>query len=135
MALDIVLSIGGKARQWNDDTSISFEGGEADYWYLWPTLIAEVKKATGQLIDLYDDAMFSGDDLDRVEGLTLIALQQLASIKNERWQVHTGTQTHPVREEIYRTLVKKDLRQKLEKLVSMLRLAKERGEKVICIGD
>src|SRR6266567_574246 len=65
MGLDIVLTSNGQVPEYNPDNSISFEGGAADYWYLWPTMIKEIKNETGELIDLYDDAEFTGDNLDK----------------------------------------------------------------------
>src|SRR6266567_8502082 len=67
MGLDIVLTSNGQVPEYNPDNSISFEGGAADYWYLWPTMIKEIKNETGELIDLYDDAEFTGDNLDKIE--------------------------------------------------------------------
>ena len=135
MALDIVLTINGQAPKHNPETSISFEGGAADYWYLWPTMISEINNKTGELIDLYDNAEFSGDNLDKVERIVLHQLEELRKKKDKEWSVHTGTELQPIKKEIYRTLIKKDLENKLQHLLTIVRQARQTNEKVICIGD
>ncbi len=132
MALDIVLSVNRKASVWNEATSIQLDA--AEYCYLWPSMINDIKNRTGKIIDLYDDAKFSGHDLDALETLISKQLLDLSSEKQE-WEVHTGTQTHPVKREIYKKLIRKDLQLKLEKFLFIVRLAKEQSEMVICLGD
>lgn len=135
MALDIVLTVNGKAPEYNPETSISFESGAADYWYLWPTMIKEIKSKTGELIDLYDKAEFSGDNLDKVEKIVLNHLEQLKTINETEWEVHTGTELQPVKREKYKILNKQELEEKLHCLLRIVQLAKQSNEKVICIGD
>ena len=135
MSLNIVLSKNGEAPEWNGDTSISFSGGSADYWYLWSTLIKEIRNETGQLIDLYDDAEFSGDNLNKVERLIIKQIQELKDEKEEKWEIHIGTEFGHIKKEIYKTLVKEELISKLEKFLAIIQQAKENNEKVICIGD
>jgi hypothetical protein len=135
MALDIVLTVNGQVPQYDPETSISFEGGAADYWYLWPTMINEIKNKTGELIDLYDDAESSGDNLDKIETIVLHQLDELRKKKDKEWNVHIGTELQPIKKEIYRTLVKKDLEEKLQRLLTIVKQAKQKNEKVICIGD
>ena len=134
MALDIILSANRQVPEWNADASVSFGAG-ADYWFLWPTLIKEIKDATGELIDLYGDAEFFGDNLKKVERLIIKQIHELKNKKEDKWEVHTGTEFQPVKKEIYRTLVKKDLEDKLEKFLLIVRQAIEKDEKIICIGD
>jgi hypothetical protein len=135
MALDIVLTVGGQTPRYNSETSISFEGGAADYWYLWPTMIKEIQNKTGELIDLYDDAEFSGDNLEKVAEIVLNQLEKLKQKKDKEWEVHTGAELQPIKKEIYRTLIKKDLEDKLQRLLIIVQQAKQDNEKVICIGD
>lgn len=135
MALDIVLTVNGQAPDYNLKTSIFFEGGAADYWYLWPKMIKEIKNKTEQLIDLYDDAEFSGDELGKVERIVLNQLEELKHKKDKNWEVHTGTELQPKKREIYKTLTKKDLEEKLQFLLKIVRLAKQTNEKILCIGD
>jgi len=135
MPLDIVLSVNSEAAIWNEHTSISFGGNDADYSFLWPTMIQEIKNQTGELLDLYDDAEFSGDDLPKLESIIIRYIEYLRGRKEAIWDVSIGTQLGPVKNEIFRPLVKTDLVNKLEKFLHTVRLAKERKEKIICLGD
>ncbi|WP_028982082.1 hypothetical protein [Sporocytophaga myxococcoides] len=135
MSLVIVLSVGGRAPIFNPETSISLKGGDADYWYLWPTMIKEIKEETGELIDLYDDAEFSGDNLPKVEEIVIRQLEKLKQKKEKEWQVHIGTQIEPVKQEIFKSLIKKDLERKLRHFLKIMEQARLTNEKVICIGD
>jgi hypothetical protein len=133
VAVDIVLSVNGEVPTWREETSIRLSD-DADYWYLWPRMISHLKNQTGELIDLYDDAEFSGPSLDILE--TLISKQLLdLSGESEEWEVHTGTQLHPVKKEIHKKLIRKDLQLKLKKLLFIVRLAKAQSEMIICLGD
>ena len=51
MSLCIVLTVNGEPPEYIPETSISFDEHPADYCYLWPTLIREIKDRTGELID------------------------------------------------------------------------------------
>jgi hypothetical protein len=133
VAVDIVLSVNGKAPVWREETSIRLSD-DADYWYLWPRMINDLKNQTGELIDLYDGAEFSGQNLDILETLVGKQLLDLSS-KEEEWEVHVGTQTHLVKKEIYKKLIKRELQLKLAKLLFIVGLAKEQSEMVICLGD
>ena len=135
MALNIVLTVNGQAPEYNRDTSISFEGGDADYWYLWPTMIKQIKDQTGELIDLYDDAEFSGESLVKVERIILNELDYLQKKKEKRWDVHVGTQLQPTKKEIFKTLVKMDLEAKLQRFLMIVQQARVKNEKVVCLGD
>jgi hypothetical protein len=129
MPLDIVLSKNGKAPAFDEQTSICFDN-KADYWYLWPTMIQEIKNQTGELLDLYDDAKFLGDDLPKLEIILINQIKALQERKEKAWTVLIDNGFGP-----FETLVKKDLENKLEKFIYMVRLAKERNEKIICLGD
>src|SRR5579872_5530136 len=134
MAVDIVVTVNGQIPRYDLQNSISFND-DADYWFLWPTMIKEIEDRTGQLIDLYGDAKFSGDFLGQVEKILLRHLEELNQRSDPQWEVHVGTQTEPVKKEIYKTLIKKDLEEKLQRFASFLRYAAQANEKVICLGD
>jgi K+ transporter len=134
MAVDIVLSVNGKMPKFNPETSILFED-DADYWYLWSSMIKEIKTATGELIDLYGNAEFFGNNLSKVEKIVFNQLEELKQIKETQWEVCVGTQTKPIKKEIFKTLIKKDIEEKLQRFLSIIRQAKQTGEKVICCGD
>ena len=105
MAVDIILSANRRVSEWNADTCVSFRS-DADYCFLWPTLIKEIKDATGELIDLYGDAEFFGEDLNKVESLIIKQIDELKDRKEDKWEVHTATELQPVKRKIYKTLVR-----------------------------
>lgn len=76
MALNINITINGKISYNDQYASISFED-DADYWYLWDALIQKVKSETGQLIDLYDDAIFAGNNLIKLRDAIYTELGKL----------------------------------------------------------
>jgi len=133
MALDIVVTENGKVGKYDQQGSIAFED-DADYWYLQP-MIKEIENRTGQLIDLYGEAKFGGDFLEQVEKIVLDHLDRLKQRREKQWEVHVGTQLHPTRKDLFKTLIKKDLEEKLHRFIAMLRQAKRTNEHVVCLGD
>ena len=135
MALDIFITLNGKVPKWNEATSLSFDSESADYWYLWSTMLKEIKDQTGEMLDLYEDAELSGENLTKVERILLKQLKELKAMKEKQWEVHTGTEIIPIQREVYKTLIKKDLVGKLERFLVIVQLAIEKKEKVMCTGD
>jgi hypothetical protein len=135
MALTIMLTVNGQKAKIHSGPSVSFDGNDADYWYLWSTMIKEIENKTGELIDLYDDAEFSGENLHELEAIVAKHVANLKNKKETEWDVHTGTALLPVKKEIYKTLSKKDLEAKLKAFLAIVRQAIAKNEKVICIGD
>ena len=135
MALNLVLSENHKAPIWREQTSIVFEDEGADYWFLYGSMIEEIKQHTGEVLDLYDDAHFSGQKLAQLNRIVLKTVAKIQTVPEQEWQVHLGTQTQPEHKELYRTLTKKYLLQKLNKFAFMIDLAMKKGEMIIGIGD
>ncbi|UUC45187.1 hypothetical protein [Flavobacterium cerinum] len=135
MAISILLTTNKTITKHNEHRSFYFEDSGADYWYLWPTMIKEINNKTGELIDLYQDAEFSGSHLTIFKTTVAKHLAVINSKKEKSWEVYIGTQMHPVKQDIYKTLVKKEIAEKLEKLLQMIDLAIKSEEKIICIGD
>jgi dGTP triphosphohydrolase len=138
MGLNIILSNHEQAPEraaLDSKNSISFEGGGADYWYLWPTMIQEIENKTGKLMDLYDDIEFSGEDLEKLEKIVLKQIEELKHKKEGEWEVSVGTQLQPVKKEILRIVIKQEIVNKLKKFLSIILKAKKTNAKVLCIGD
>lgn len=134
MPLDITLTIDKKIPKRNYETLLSFSD-DADYWYLYGTMITEIRHETEQMLDLYANCKFSGQNLHQ---LLLIVQKHIEILKkkNEKsWSVHTGTQFKPVKKEIYKTLIKTDLQEKLNKFVVVIKMAIEKNEMVVGFGD
>ena len=134
MALDITITVNGKAPKNSKEQSISFEGGDADYWHLYP-LFEKLAKETGEMIDLYADSEFSNGSLLKLRQLLVNEIDRVKAQKEKQWSVYTGTQLQPEKKEIFKVLTRKDFIQKLEKWVSMIDIAIKTNEKIICIGD
>jgi len=103
------------------------------YWFLHP-LFGELWTATGQYIDLYGDAAFTGPDLDALER-TLTTARGLVEGQPESWEVHTGTQTAPVRREVYRPVERAQFLRLLRVLEQVIERARQTGRAVVCFGD
>lgn len=135
MALDIVLTVNGEAPEWTAETSISLEDLKADYAYLCHTLIENLKNKTGQLLDPYDNAQFSGKNLHILNELIREELEDVQRLTQNERQIHVGTQLSPTKKELYDTLHKNDLVAKLTKFLKMTDLAIANNEKIVCMGD
>ena len=135
MAITIVLSENYQVVQYNEATSLYFEDESADYVYLRNSLFKAIFNETGKLIDLYDNEIFEGKELDKIKKLVEFQLFEISNMQVKKFKIHIHTQLHPKKEEIYKTLRKKDLEKKLQKLLLIIRLAMENNEKIVCLGD
>lgn len=134
MALDIVLTVNKKPPIGNLETFVAFEDA-ADYWYLYDTMITEIRNETGQMLDLYADCKFSDHHLQTLARIITKHLTLLKQKKEKSWPVHTGTQLKPVQKEIYKPLIKNELEAKLTKFLLITNLAIEKNEMLIGRGD
>ncbi len=135
MALHIILTENGEIPEWREETSISFNGGAADYWYLYEPMIKALEKETGELLDLYDDAEFFDGNLLILKRFIEQEITKLNSRAEEEWVVNTGIQFQPDHRELYETLNKRDLIEKLQKLMRMINRAVDEDEGIVSIGD
>ncbi len=103
------------------------------YWFLHP-LFEELRAATGQYIDLYGNATFTGANLDALDGI-LSAAQRLVELQPECWEVHIGTQVLPVQKEIYKPVKRTEFFRLLGLWEHVLERARQTGHPVVCFGD
>lgn len=136
MAVDIILTVNGKEPEYNEETSIRFddEDSNGDYWFLLP-FFETLRTKTSEMIDLYDDCVFENGNLDKLKTELIIKINELRAESKNKWDVHTGTQVHPLKKDIYKPVVKKDLIEKMEKWLMITDLAIEKNEKLVGIGD
>lgn len=136
MAIDIVLTVNGKEPEYNEETSIRFddEDSNGDFWFLQP-FFEKLTTKTSQVIDLYDDCIFEKDNLNRLKQELIGEINRLKSESFDKKEIHTGTQVHPIKKEIYKPVVKRLLLDKLEKWLTITDLAIKKNEKLIGIGD
>ena len=103
------------------------------YWFLYP-LIERLQAESGQYIDLYGAASFSGEGLAALERM-LVDARKLVETKPDTWRVHTGTQTHPEHKELYDDVEKASFLALLSKWEQIIERAKRLGKSVVCFGD
>lgn len=134
MALDIVLTVNKKVPTWNQQTSISFDDA-ADYWYLYDTMINEIRVETGEFLDLYGDCRFIGSTLHTLQRLVQKHLTLLKQKHDKSWPIKVSTQLRPVKKEIFKTLVKHELEEKFIKFLTLIQQAIEQDEMLVGRGD
>ena len=134
MAADIILGKHRNGSRQNDNLKVSF-GDNADYWYLWSGMIKEIENETGELIDLYADAEFAGENLKKLESVIAKTISQLESKIESEWNVHVGTEFGIEKKELFQALNKKELIKKLKTLIMMIEVAGKTNDTIISIGD
>ena len=139
MALDVYLQkdnnlphVGGEQKH-----IISFE--DDGYFSFLYDLFKELETKTGQVIETYEDAFFSGELLDSLTE-TVFKAKDLVSQQPEVWEEFIGTILHDVKgkdkiEKIYTTVYKEKLMLKLEQLENAIKEAKEKNLGIFFFGD
>jgi len=112
--------------------ALSFED-DGYYWFLHP-LFERLREQSGKYIDLYGDAFFTRDDLPRLRTL-LSEAESMARRQPLTWEVHVGTQSHPVKKELYRTVNREDLLKLIFAFRGLVEAADENDAQIECIGD
>jgi hypothetical protein len=103
------------------------------YWFLHPHF-EELAKDTGQYIDLYGGAGFSGEALGALRRTIAVARQQ-TDAQPERWDVVVGVRPGVVAQEIRSGVEKAEMQLLLEKLDAGACKAQSIGEFLTCFGD
>ncbi len=111
--------------------------GDGKYWFLyWYFEAANLPPKQHELIDLYSDSEISGYQLDRlIEKLNEARADTLN--KPERWEVVTGWHTSTISKEteLRSSVERVDMIALIDQLLSMANEARERGLKLVSIGD
>lgn len=134
MPLDVWIGLPTK----NDGSGLvlSFDP-EAYYWFLYP-LFEEFVHSHGQMIDLYDGAMFAPEELKPVLDLVDRAVTQVAA-QSDEFEVRTGTNLgsalKPRNKEIYHTVVRTEYLAFLEQLRSAALETQRLGKPLVFFGD
>lgn len=132
MALDIGIGDGASFIPQQGEPSLQLDN-DGYYWSLHP-LIEKLHEETGQYIDLYGDASFSGASLPALEQMIAEA-EKTVQTQPASWQVHIGTQMRPERKELYEVVHKDQFMTLLQKWRQIVARAKELGKPVVCFGD
>jgi hypothetical protein len=134
MAVDLILTRNGLVLQWPDWTYLRLEDDPV-YWFLSSGMIEEVKQQTGEWIDLYGHAEFSGEKLEKLARIVAKTLEEIRRAEESEWPVHLGTQWSPVKKEWYGRVTRAELVDRLEQLLHLSSLAIRRKEKIITLGN
>ena len=100
------------------------------YWFLYP-YFERVSAVTGQMVDLYGDAVFTSGDLT-APLRALEGASTAAGVWGEDQNVRLGWRGE---QQIFDKVSKKRLRGLLGELIALVTAAKETGAKVVCVGD
>ena len=103
------------------------------YWFLHP-LFERLRNSHGKYIDLYGDAEFRKSELPLIERL-LNDAESLISSQPPRWEVHVGTQTGPVKRELYAEVDRPSFVHLIAQLRAVLSAAETSGSGIRFIGD
>ena len=103
------------------------------YWYLHP-LLEVLQGQTGQYIDLYGNASFSGSALTGF-GEMLSEATRLIARQPDTWNVHVGTQFAPEKNELYSTVLKSKIAELIHQLVDIAAMAERMDRPIVCFGD
>lgn len=135
MSLSVGLARVDGARWPAAESCVLFDDDENGgyYWFLHP-LFERLAQSTGQYIDLYGSAEFRGDDLAALNG-TLFEARELVLAQPERWSVHVGTQTAPVRCELFKDVERPKFLALIDGLVDLVKQARKTGRPIVCDGD
>jgi hypothetical protein len=132
MALDLGIGDGVSLIPKQGEPSLWLDS-DGYYWFLHP-LFEKLQSETGQYIDLYGDASFTGASLSALERMVAEAMG-LVQAQPATWQVHTGTQLRPEHKELYAGVEKDRFLVLLHKWQQIIERAKEIGKPVVCFGD
>ena len=134
MALDI-----GVGDQWNylPDPNEAQVHLEEEHFNLFQPWLERLRIQTGQTIDEYGDARFSGDQLTNLTELIREIRREIAQYPGQ-WEQLTGyAKVQGERElvERRRTIVKTHLLNILATWDQIIERARETGRSVVCFGD
>jgi hypothetical protein len=107
---------------------------DGTYEFLQPRFI-KVHRSIGKYVDLYGDASFGKSNglLMLVSAMT--EAREEAERRPMEWEVHLGTQTHPVRKELYIKVRQQDILAAIDKLRALLDEAATLDKELVFRGD
>lgn len=133
MAVGILLSPTKKVKKEYIHLDV-FLDNNACYWYMYP-FFEEIGNRKGLMIDLYDDAIFFGKDLDLLK-IQMIKIQKSLDAKPKEWeQKICETCINGKLEEVFAPVQKKELLLFTEELLYAIDLATKRKMYLIFLGD
>jgi hypothetical protein len=136
MSLDIGLA-DAKVTQPYPSMRISFDD-DGYYWFCYP-YFEDLARQTGEMIDLYGGAWFSGAQLEELDR-TLTLILRKARTMPRQWDVcigqSLGSQLAPTPSTpVYSTVLREQLLSLLAQLAGLVNEAKRDGIWIACLGD
>ncbi|MBI1346444.1 hypothetical protein GC163_09150 [bacterium] len=129
MAVSIGLSHTDNVRN-ADYTSGVYLEDDGYYWFLYP-YFQDVWEHTGQMIDLYDDAVFGGNEQPVLLALLERAAAE-ASQQPDEWNVRIGWRGDDA---IVSKVTKPELQALLTRLIDLVTEAQASQCAFVCFGD
>lgn len=129
MAVGIGLSRSGPISKADYSAGVAFDD-DGYYWHLYP-YFEEVVKQTGQMVDLYGDAIF---DVKHLPDLLATLKRAAASVRKrpKEWKVRIGWRGQ---DEVFEKVTKVTMQRMLRDFIALVKLAIETKRKVVCFGD
>ena len=100
------------------------------YWYMY-SFFNDLKAETGQMIGLYNDSYFCGEDLEGLQR-KIHDIQKSIGNKTDEWRVEIGKEK---RKPLYNLVEKEEFKSLLEKLLRVIERAKTKNKYLAFIGD
>lgn len=119
--------------------SLDYDENGGYYCFLRP-LLEQLAEKTGQMIDVYEDAAFRGDDLPVLRS-TLVEARQLVADQPERWSVYVGTSSMPNATppvppwDVFKEVERSKFIELLDTLIAIVDRAIAAAVAVVCRGD
>lgn len=135
MALDIYLQKDASPPETAENHRLSLED-DGYFWFLY-SVFEDISKETDQVIDLYEDAFFDGENLALLDRMVARARNEIAQ-KPDVWKEFTGTvvdQDKNKIEKLYSTVHKNELETILTKLEKAVGEAREQNVGMFFLGD
>lgn len=133
MAVEIIVTTNQRRPQYLEKKACLWFNDDGYYWFLAPAF-ERVYQQTGRRIDLYGDAVFSGDDLLVLRSAIHETISQVKN-RPEAWMVQIGTQIQPKTEQIYAQVNRATCLELLDHFDRMIQRAIQARESLICTGD
>ena len=138
VSLTIGIAVAGtQPVELDADTRVDFED-DGYYWFLYPQF-ERLAARTGQMIDLYDGATFSGPALADLRATVNEAMRLVETMPDE-WDVQTGTEIgsrlHPKPPTpVYSPVKKMEFERLLRRVGELVDAAERKQARIVCLGD
>ena len=104
------------------------------YWWLYP-FFKQLAEQTGEMVDLYGDAIFGLPKIPDFRRMVAEARQRIESMP-ERWDVQTGIlHGATIPSPVYSSVDRQSFLDLLNRLDCLIAKATRTGRSIVCLGD